>query len=209
MTHSPLQRCPWSEGFALYRTYHDCEWGVPLHDDRALFERLILEGMQAGLSWATVLKKRAHYRQVFEGFDPVRIARFGEDKVAALLADPGIIRNRAKVMASIRNARAFLALTATGQTFDDFLWGFVGGKPVQNAWSSLDEVPTTTPASAAMNAALRRAGFQFVGPTICYAFMQAVGLVNDHLTACPRHAAVQALAFPSQPAPSSHPHVDR
>lgn len=189
-----MERCPWCEGFDLYCEYHDKEWGVPLRDDRALFELLILEGAQAGLSWATVLKKRAHYRQVFDGFDPARIARYDDEKVATLLADPGIIRNRAKVAATIQNARAYLALTAGGQSFSDFLWSFVGGAPVQNAWSSLAEVPARTAQSDALSKALSRAGFKFVGSTICYAFMQAAGMVNDHLVACPRHQAVQISA---------------
>ena len=197
---STAQRCPWCEGFDLYRAYHDTEWGVPLRDDRALFELLLLEGAQAGLSWATVLKKRAHYRQVFDGFDPQVIARYDEAKVAALLADPGIIRNRAKVAAAIGNARAFLALTATGTAFSDFLWSFVGGMPIRNAWSSMAEVPTRTPQSDAMSKALARAGFKFVGSTICYAFMQAAGMVNDHLVTCHRHPMVgTAEAIRSRP----------
>lgn len=186
-----MERCPWCEGFDLYREYHDTEWGVPLRDDRALFELLILEGAQAGLSWATVLKKRAHYRQVFDGFDPQQIARYDDQKVAALLADPGIIRNRAKIAATIGNARSYLALTAGGQSFSDFLWSFVDGVAVQNARSSLGEVPAKTAQSDAMSKALARAGFKFVGSTICYAFMQAAGMVNDHLVSCPRYRAVQ------------------
>lgn len=186
-----MERCPWSEGFELYRAYHDHEWGVPLRDDRALFELLLLEGAQAGLSWATVLKKRAHYREVFDGFDPRRIAAYDEAKVASLLADPGIIRNRAKIAAAIGNSRAFLALTAEGRSFSDFLWSFVGGAPVQNAWVSMAEVPAKTAQSDAMSKALLRAGFKFVGSTICYAFMQSSGMVNDHLVSCPRHRAVQ------------------
>lgn len=189
----PMRRCPWCESTDLYREYHDREWGVPLHDDRALFELLILEGAQAGLSWFTVLRKRAHYRLAFDGFDPQLISRYDDDKVAALLADPGIIRNRAKVAATIRNARAFVALTASGRSFDEFLWHFVDGTPVQNHWTSMSEVPTSTARSDAMSKALTRAGFRFVGPTICYAFMQASGMVNDHLTSCPRHAEIQAL----------------
>ena len=191
-SHFPMQPCPWCEGFALYRAYHDQEWGVPLRDDRALFELLILEGAQAGLSWATVLKKRAHYREVFDGFVPERIARYDEAKVAALLADPGIIRNRAKVAAAIQNARSFLALTASGQTFSDFLWQFVGGQPIRNQWTSLAGIPAKTPESDAMSKALKQAGFKFVGSTICYAFMQASGMVNDHLVSCPRHVEVDA-----------------
>lgn len=184
-----MNRCPWCESSDLYRDYHDREWGVPIHDDRALFELLILEGAQAGLSWATVLKKREHYRRVFDGFDPTLIARYGDDKVAALLADPGIIRNRAKVAATIQNARAFLALTSGGQTFADFLWRFVDGAPIQNRWTSIADVPAKTAQSEAMSKALSRAGFKFVGSTICYAFMQASGMVNDHLVSCHRHSA--------------------
>lgn len=184
-----MNRCPWCESSDLYRDYHDREWGVPIHDDRALFELLILEGAQAGLSWATVLKKREHYRRVFDGFDPTLIARYGDDKVAALLADPGIIRNRAKVAATIQNARAFLALTSGGQTFADFLWRFVDGAPIQNRWKSIADVPAKTAQSEAMSKALSRAGFKFVGSTICYAFMQASGMVNDHLVSCHRHSA--------------------
>ncbi|MBP6189736.1 MAG: DNA-3-methyladenine glycosylase I [Azonexus sp.] len=186
-----MERCPWCEGFDLYRDYHDFEWGVPLHDERALFELLILEGAQAGLSWATVLKKRQHYRCVFDGFEPELIANYDALKVAALLADPGIIRNRAKVAAAIGNARAFLALKAGGQSFNDFLWRFVDGQPIQNRWRSMAEVPTKTAQSDAMSKALQRAGFKFVGSAICYAFMQASGMVNDHLLSCPRHSEVQ------------------
>jgi len=186
-----MERCPWCEGFDLYRQYHDEEWGVPCHDDRALFELLILEGAQAGLSWATILKKRDHYRRVFDGFQPHLIALYDAAKVAALLADPGIVRNRAKVAASIQNAKAYLELTANNQTFSDFLWRFVNGVPIQNRWHSLREVPGKTTQSDAMSKALGRAGFKFVGSTICYAFMQAAGMVNDHLTTCFRHEEVK------------------
>jgi DNA-3-methyladenine glycosylase I len=185
-----MERCPWSEGSDLYRQYHDLEWGVPLHDDRALFELLILEGAQAGLSWATILKKRENYRRAFDGFDPALIARYDDQKVAALLADPGIVRNRAKVAAAIQNARAYLALTADGRSFSDFLWQFVDAAPLQNHWFSMADVPARTIQSDAMSKALVRAGFKFVGSTICYAFMQATGMVNDHLTTCPRHAEI-------------------
>ena len=183
--------CPWCTGFDLYRQYHDEEWGLPLRDDRALFELLILEGAQAGLSWSTVLKKREHYRLVFDGFKPDIIAKYDDIKVAALLADPGIIRNRAKIAATIQNAKSFLAIRESGQSFSDYLWQFVGGTPIQNAWHSTAEVPASTPESVAMSKTLLKAGFKFVGPTICYAFMQASGMVNDHLTHCPRHQAVQ------------------
>ncbi|MEI7429981.1 MAG: DNA-3-methyladenine glycosylase I [Betaproteobacteria bacterium] len=188
-----VNRCPWCEGFELYRQYHDEEWGVPLYDDRALFELLILEGAQAGLSWATILKKRQHYRQVFDGFQPHLIAQYDDAKVAALLADPGIVRNRAKVAATIQNARAFLELTAKGQTFSDFLWRFVDDAPVQNSRLSLAEVPAKTIQSDAMSKELKRAGFKFIGSTICYAFMQASGMVNDHLVNCFRHEQVKKL----------------
>lgn len=184
------QRCPWCEGFDLYRQYHDEEWGAPLRDDRALFELLILEGAQAGLSWATILKKRENYRRAFDGFDAARIASYDEVKVAALLADPGIVRNRAKIAAAIGNARACLALQASGVTLTDFLWQFVDGRAIQNRWRTMAEVPARTAQSDAMSKALQKAGFKFVGSTICYALMQSAGLVNDHLTDCPRHAEV-------------------
>ena len=197
---SAMQRCSWCEGFDLYREYHDREWGVPQFDDRALFELLILEGAQAGLSWATILKKREHYRQVFDGFDVAAIARYDEPKLAALLADPGIVRNRAKVAATVANARATLALAAEGKSLSALLWQFVGGAPVENRWRVLAEVPARTSESDAMSKALQRAGFKFVGSTICYALMQAAGMVNDHLTDCPRHAEVARLAGESAPA---------
>ena len=182
--------CPWCTGFDLYRQYHDEEWGVPLRDERALFELLILEGAQAGLSWSTVLKKREHYRRVFDGFQPEVIAGYDGVKVAALLADPGIIRNRAKVAATIQNAKVFLSLRESGQSFSETLWQFVDNTPIQNHWVSMGEVPTSTPHAVAMSKALQKLGFKFVGPTICYAFMQAAGMVNDHLVSCPRHQAV-------------------
>jgi len=188
-----MERCPWCEGFDLYRRYHDEEWGVPVHDDRELFELLVLEGAQAGLSWSTVLKKRERYREVFDGFEPLRIANYDEAKTASLLADPGIIRNRAKVAATIGNAQAYLELTAGGGRFRDFLWRFVDDAPIQNEWRAPGEVPAATPRSDAMSKALARAGFKFVGTTICYAFMQATGMVNDHLVSCFRHQAVRAL----------------
>lgn len=185
-----LPRCLWCEGFELYRQYHDEEWGVPLRDDRALFELLLLEGAQAGLSWATILKKREGYRRAFDGFDPLLMAAYGDEKVQALLADPGIVRNRAKVAAAIGNARAYLRLAEQGVSFSDFLWQFVGGQPIRNHWESLAQVPAKTPQSDAMSKALGQAGFKFVGSTICYAFMQAAGMVNDHLVSCFRHGQV-------------------
>lgn len=189
-----MERCPWCEGFDLYREYHDTEWGVPLRDDRALFELLILEGAQAGLSWSTVLKKRETYRLAFNDFDPDTIARYDDRKIAELMANPGIIRNRLKVAAAITNAQATLRLQESGQTLSGFVWQFVQGRPIQNAWRSLSEVPAKTAESDAMSKALLKAGFKFVGSTICYAFMQASGMVNDHLVTCHRHAAVKALA---------------
>ena len=195
-----MERCPWCESFDLYRQYHDQEWGVPCHDDRALFELLILEGAQAGLSWATILKKRDHYRRVFDGFQPHLIAQYDDAKVAALLADPGIVRNRAKVAASIQNAKAYLELTASGQTFSDFLWRFVDGEPIQNRRHALGEIPGKTIQSDAMSKALKLAGFKFVGSTICYAFMQAAEMVNDHLTTCFRHQEVKSGFAESKPA---------
>jgi DNA-3-methyladenine glycosylase I len=186
-----VERCPWCEGFDLYREYHDQEWGVPLRDDRALFELLILEGAQAGLSWSTVLKKRENYRIAFDQFAPEKIARYDDGKVAELLANPGIIRNRLKVAATITNAKAYLALHKSGQTFSGFVWQFVNGKPIQNKRRSLSEVPAKTKESDAMSKALAKAGFKFVGSTICYAFMQASGMVNDHLVSCHRHSKVK------------------
>ncbi|PVE42501.1 DNA-3-methyladenine glycosylase I [Limnohabitans planktonicus] len=187
-----MQRCPWCEGFELYRHYHDTEWGVPLRDDRALFELINLEGAQAGLSWSTVLKKRETYRTAFDQFDPEKIARYDAHKVAELLANPGIVRNRLKVAATISNAQAYLALQASGQSFGHFVWEFVDGQPLQHQRHSLSEVPAQTPQSDAMSKALRKAGFKFVGSTICYAFMQASGMVNDHLVSCHRHEPLSA-----------------
>lgn len=189
-----MERCPWCEGFDLYRNYHDTEWGVPLWDDQALFELLNLEGAQAGLSWSTVLKKRESYRTAFDHFSPEKIARYDDRKVAELLANPGIIRNRLKVAAAITNAKACLALNARGQTLSGFLWQFVDGQPIQNACRIMGDIPAKTPVSDAMSKALLAAGFKFVGSTICYAFMQASGMVNDHLVTCHRYAEVQTLA---------------
>lgn len=179
--------CGWAGSDPLYRAYHDEEWGVPVRDARRLFEFLILEGAQAGLAWITVLRKRERYREVFDDFDPVRIAAWDDEKKTALLADPGIIRNRAKIDAAIVNARAWLALEAEGIDPVEWLWSFVGGEPRRNAWTTLAEVPATTPESDAMSKALRACGFKFVGSTICYAFMQAVGMVDDHVVGCFRH----------------------
>jgi DNA-3-methyladenine glycosylase I len=182
-----MERCGWCAGSELYQLYHDQEWGVPLHEDRLLFEFLILEGAQAGLSWITILNKREHYRRVYDGFDPVKVAAYDEAKQAELLADPGIIRNRLKVAASINNARAFLKVQAEFGSFDRYLWGFVDHQVVQNRWTSLAEIPASTPQSEALSRDLKKRGFKFVGPTICYALMQAIGMVNDHLVGCYRH----------------------
>ncbi len=182
-----LPRCQWA-GSGLMRAYHDQEWGVPLHDDRALFELLILEGAQAGLSWETILRKRERYRAVFDGFDPRLVSQYGAEKITALLADPGIVRNRAKVQAAIQNARAFLAVQEAFGSFDAYLWRFVGGAPRINTWRALGELPSRTTESDALSTDLRRRGFAFVGSTICYAFMQSAGLVNDHVVECFRYA---------------------
>lgn len=194
MTALPdLQRCDWGEDPALQR-YHDTEWGVPLHDDRRLFEFLILEGAQAGLSWATILKKRPAYRAAFDDFDPLKVAAYDEQKITALLANPGIVRNRRKIEAAVQNARVFLRLQEAYGSFDAFLWRFVDGKPVQNRWQSPAELPAQTETSRALSRELQRCGMSFVGATICYAFMQAVGMVNDHVVSCFRHAEVARLA---------------
>ena len=181
-----LHRCPWAKG-DKYIEYHDTEWGVPVHDDRLLFEFLVLEGAQAGLSWVTILNKRDSYRQAFDGFEPTVVAKYGERKRQALLANPGIVRNRLKIDAAIQNAQAFLETAKEVGTFDQYIWSFIGGKPKQNAWASIKAVPARTPESDAMSADLKRRGFKFVGSTICYAFMQAVGMVNDHVVDCFRH----------------------
>ena len=183
-----ITRCEWSiSPDPLYLEYHDLEWGVPVHDDRALYEFLTLEGAQAGLSWITILRKRENYRRAFDRFDPERVAQYGESKIAELLADPGIVRNRLKVAAAITNARAFLEVQEAFGSFDAYIWQFTGGQPRQNAWQSLAEIPAHTPESTAMSKDLSRRGFKFVGSTICYAFMQAVGMVNDHVVECFRY----------------------
>ncbi|HEX6829829.1 MAG TPA: DNA-3-methyladenine glycosylase I [Burkholderiales bacterium] len=187
------ESCAWAQSSELYIAYHDKEWGVPVHDDRRLFEFLILEGAQAGLSWRTVLERREGYRRAFDGFDAAKIARYDAARVERLIGDAGIIRNRAKIEAAITNAKAFLELRERFDSFDRYLWQFVGGKPVQNAWRSVDELPASTPQSEAMSRELKRRGFKFVGSTICYAFMQAVGMVNDHVKTCFRWKQVAAL----------------
>lgn len=186
-------RCPWPKT-ELDLAYHDTEWGVPLHDDRTLFELLILEGAQAGLSWSTILKKRENYRAAFDRFDAEKIARYNQRKVAALLVNPGIVRNRLKIAATITNAKAFLAVRNELGSFDRYIWEFVDGQPIQNRWRDMKQVPARTAASDAMSKDLLRRGFKFAGSTICYAFMQAAGLVNDHLVGCYRHHEVAARA---------------
>ena len=188
MTDSQL-RCAWGTTDPLYLAYHDAEWGVPIHDDRRLFELLNLEGAQAGLAWITILRKRDGYRRAFDGWDPVRIASYGPEDEARLLADPGIVRNRAKLRAVIGNARASLGI----EDFDRYLWSFVDAEPTINRWTSLSDIPAETDVSRAMSRDLKQRGFSFVGPTIVYAFMQSAGLVNDHLVSCFRHAELSGV----------------
>ena len=185
-----MPRCPWAATEPNI-TYHDEEWCVPVHDDRLLFEFLILEGAQAGLSWTTILNKRDNYRKAFDGFRPEKIARYGARDVKRLLGDAGIVRNRLKIVAAIENAKALLAVRKEFGTFDAYLWSFVGGKPIQNRWQRMADVPAHTSESDAMSRDLQRRGFKFVGSTICYALMQATGMVNDHLVTCPRRAQVR------------------
>jgi DNA-3-methyladenine glycosylase I len=188
-----MARCAWAKT-ELYVLYHDTEWGVPVHDDRLLFEFLILEGAQAGLSWETILKKRASYREAFDQFDAELVAKYGQRKGKSLLNNPGIVRNRLKIEAAIQNAKAFLAVRKEFGTFDRYIWSFVGNQPKQNTWKSTKDVPARTPESDAMSKDLKRRGFKFVGSTICYAFMQAVGMVNDHLVECFRHGQLSRPA---------------
>jgi len=187
------QPCPWCGTDPLYRAYHDTEWGVPEYDSRALWEKLVLDGFQAGLSWITILRKRDAFRRAFNGFDPNEIATWGTVEITGLLANPGIVRHRGKIEATITNARAWQAMEARGG-FDAWLWDQVGGDPIVNHFATQDEVPAFTPLSTRMSKDLRKAGFRFCGPTITYAWLEATGLVNDHLTTCPRHAEVQRLA---------------
>jgi DNA-3-methyladenine glycosylase I len=189
---SRVIRCPWAKGDE-YVAYHDREWGVPVHDDRRLFEFLILEGAQAGLSWATILKKRENYRQAFDQFDPAVIARYGKRKEASLLADAGIVRNRLKISSAIVNAKACLAVQEEFGSLDAYMWQFIGGQPRQNRWAALRDVPARTSESDAMSKDMKRRGFRFVGSTICYAFMQAVGMVNDHLVGCFRRRQIHQI----------------
>ncbi|NJM26346.1 MAG: DNA-3-methyladenine glycosylase I [Bacteroidia bacterium] len=188
-----LSRCQWSLGFDQYIKYHDEEWGVPVHDDNVHFEFLILEGAQAGLSWSTILKKREGYRKAFAGFDPKKVARFTEARLEKILLDPGIVRNRLKVFAAVNNAKRFLEVQKEYGSFDAYIWGFVGGKPIVNRWESMKQVPPTTKESDALSKDLLKRGFKFVGSTVIYAHMQACGLVNDHVTSCFRHKQVQKI----------------
>jgi DNA-3-methyladenine glycosylase I len=188
------RRCAWPGDNPLYLAYHDEEWGVPLHDDQRLFEFLILDGFQAGLSWLTILRKRDNFRRAFDHFDAKTIAAYTDADIERLMQDTGIVRNRQKIQATIANARSFLEIQAVSGSFDAFIWQFVDGAPIQNHWRDDAQVPATSAQSETMSRALRERGFRFVGPTICYAFMQAAGLVNDHITICFRHAEVAALA---------------
>jgi DNA-3-methyladenine glycosylase I len=182
--------CIWAVHDPLLLAYHDEEWGVPERDSRALWEKLVLDGFQAGLSWITILRKRDGFRRAFQGFEPEVVARFGDAEIASLLADPGIVRSRAKIEATIGNARAYLAMAETGEEFSAFVWGLAGGAPIRNGWQSVGDIPAKTPLSEEISVALKRRGFKFVGPVIGYAWMQAVGIVNDHVSGCPRHGAV-------------------
>ncbi len=196
-------RCGWSTSNEQMIAYHDTEWGVPVHDDRQLFGKLVLDGFQAGLSWAIILRKRDAFVRAFEGFDPGKMARYDARRVAKILRDPGIVRNKQKVKSAVGNARAFLKMKDAGESFDRFLWQFVGGKPKVNAWKTLKRVPAETRESIAMSKALVERGFRFVGPTIVYAFMQAVGMVNDHLVSCFRYRLL------TSPAPDTAPTAGR
>jgi DNA-3-methyladenine glycosylase I len=182
-----MKRCDWANRSELEQSYHDREWGVPSHDDRSLFEFLILEGAQAGLSWSTILRKREGYRKAFDHFDARKISRYSDKDVSLLLANAEIIRNKLKIHAAITNARAFLGVREEFETFDTYIWQFVNGRPIQNSWKKMTDIPPSTPQSEAMSKDLQKRGFKFVGPTICYAFMQAIGMVNDHLVACFRY----------------------
>jgi DNA-3-methyladenine glycosylase I len=181
------QRCRWAESDPLYIDYHDKEWGVPVHDDRLLFEFLVLDGAQAGLSWITILRKRDNYRAAFDNFQPEIVANYGDDKLQELLSNPGIIRNTLKIRSAVQNAQAFLKVQEAFGSFDVYFWQFVGGQTIQNNWETLQDIPAKSPESEAMSKDLKKRGFSFVGPTICYAMMQATGLVNDHIVSCFRH----------------------
>lgn len=193
MHESNVRRCGWCGTDPLYVRYHDLEWGVPEREGKRLFAKLILDGAQAGLSWITILRKQSNYERAFDGLDPEKMALYGDEKIAELLQDPGIVRNRQKVESAVANARAYLQLKEQGISFSEWIWQFVDGRPIQNQWRGLSEIPAKTAESEAMSRELRTRGFRFVGPTICYAFMQAVGMVNDHLTDCFRHREVAKL----------------
>ena len=194
MTVTPISRCPWAPDHdPLYSAYHDMEWGVPEYDSRALWEKLVLDGMQAGLAWITILRKRDTIREAFDGFDPVKVAAYDDNDMDRLLANPGIIRSGAKIQATISGARLFLDMQENGEDFSDYLWAYTGGQPLQNAWQGMSDVPAQTPLSETIAKDLKKRGFKFCGPVIVYAFMQAVGMVNDHLVACPRHSDVQTM----------------
>ena len=188
-----MKRCEWAVSNALEEEYHDHEWGVPVHDDRHLFEMLILEGAQAGLSWDCILKKRPEYQKAFDNFDVEKVARYSEGKIAQLLSNPGIVRNRRKVSAAVKNAQCFIEVQKEYGSFDTYIWSFVQGKPLQNNWKTPSDVPCSTTESTAMSKSLKKRGFSFVGPTICYAFMQATGMVNDHVVSCFRHRQLKNL----------------
>ncbi|MBT3391916.1 MAG: DNA-3-methyladenine glycosylase I [Chloroflexi bacterium] len=198
MSQQTLHRCSWPGDDPLYIAYHDEEWGVPVYDDQQLFAKLILDGAQAGLSWITILRKRENYYHAFDNFDPKIIVRYDDAKFAELMANPGIVRNRQKINAAIKNAQAYLQIREQAGSISQFLWGFVDGTPIVNRWSSLEQIPAQTIASQAMSKALKQRGFSFVGPTICYAFMQAVGMVNDHLINCYRYNEVTAFKTPEK-----------
>jgi DNA-3-methyladenine glycosylase I len=189
-----MRRCEWANKNEFEQSYHDKEWGVPIHDDRSLFEFLILEGVQAGLSWSTILRKREGYRKEFDNFDARKISRYSEADVSRLLANPEIIRNRLKINATITNARSFLQVQEQFGSFDRYIWQFVNGKPIQNSWKKMTDIPSSSPESEVMSKDLRKRAFKFVGPTICYAFMQAVGMVNDHVVGCFRHRELKNKA---------------
>jgi DNA-3-methyladenine glycosylase I len=192
--HDHPHRCPWPGQDPLYLAYHDTEWGVPEYDSRALWEKLVLDGFQAGLAWITILRKRDAFRAAFDGFDPEKVARYGEADRARLMADAGIVRSNAKIDATIAGARRYLEMRDKGEDFSQFLWGFLDGKPIQNTWENVSQVPAQTPLAVEMSKALKAKGFKFTGPVIVYAFMQAVGMVNDHVTPCFRHGEVRSMS---------------
>ncbi|MBX2881360.1 MAG: DNA-3-methyladenine glycosylase I [Granulosicoccus sp.] len=195
MSQASMSRCEWCVGSELYESYHDLEWGVPCHDSKELFEMINLEGAQAGLSWITILKKREGYRKLFSGFDPDKIARFNDAKLDKISSDPAIVRHRQKVEAVRTNARSLLIMRSNGEEFADFIWSYVNHRAIQNRFKRLSDVPSSTDVSALMSRDLKKRGFKFVGPTTCYAFMQAAGLVNDHMVSCPRYREIRQTQF--------------